>query len=173
MGLGYGRFDGWWISFYLFALPSPTGRGVGVRACTHKSSLCSVTWDRPSALNHCECETLTPVPSPMGRGESPCPRYPRRSAERGPHRTLRHKVPDRLTPSGMTELWFFLSRRLWCRPCLPQRPALIVCGRFDGSSPLRAAVRQISRGNLDLTRQTARSRYWKRFGEPERAPKRF
>jgi hypothetical protein len=27
---------------------------------------------------------------------------PKRSAERGPPRTLRHKVPDRLTPSGMT-----------------------------------------------------------------------
>jgi len=33
--------------------------------------------------------------------------HPRRSgsAERGPPRTLRLEVPDRLTPSGMTALW--------------------------------------------------------------------
>ncbi len=30
------------------------------------------------------------------------------------------------------------SRRLWCRPCLPQKPTSIICGRFDESSPLRA-----------------------------------
>ena len=31
---------------------------------------------------------------------------PKRSEERGPRGTLRHKVPDRLSPSGMTSiLW--------------------------------------------------------------------
>jgi hypothetical protein len=37
-------------------------------------------------------------------GEAFVPCLPRRSASgaRGPLRTLRHKVPDRLTPSGMT-----------------------------------------------------------------------
>ena len=29
---------------------------------------------------------------------------PKRSGERGPQWTMRHKVPDRLTPSGMTTL---------------------------------------------------------------------
>ena len=72
-------------------------------------------------------------------------------------------------PVGKGPYW---SRRLWCRPCLPQRPASIMCGRFDGSSPLRAATRQISEGNLDLTRQIARPRSYKRFGGPQGSPKR-
>ena len=72
-------------------------------------------------------------------------------------------------PVGKGPYW---SRRLWCRPCLPQRPPSIMCGRFDGSSPLRAATRQISDGNLDLTRLIARPRSYKRFGGPQGSPNR-
>ena len=74
------------------------------------------------------------------------------SEARGAHRTLRHEIPDWLTPSGMTTVKSFLSGRLWCRLCLPQRPYIIVRGRFDGSSPLRAAD-----ARLVLSNQVARS----------------
>jgi hypothetical protein len=113
MGLGYGRFGGWGISFYLFALPSPIGRGVGgeglraqkvVTPCNESSETHTrIFWVKACILKFHKCNALTPVPSPIGRGEFPNPASsPCVSVERGPLRTLRHKVWDSAAPSGMT-----------------------------------------------------------------------
>ena len=45
-----------------------------------------------------------------------------------------------------------------------QAASFIVLGRFDGSSPLRAAPRQISFGNLDLMRPIAHQQSKLAFG---------
>jgi hypothetical protein len=49
----------------------------------------------------------------------------------------------------------------------------IVAGQFDGSSPLRAAMRQISEGNLDLTRQIAHEQSRLAFGAGRACTKAF
>ncbi len=80
MGLGYGRFDGRGISSYLFALPSPTGRGVGgegswrscalLRAMKASATRTEIFWVKACIPKFYECNALTPVPSPRGeRGE--------------------------------------------------------------------------------------------------------
>jgi hypothetical protein len=48
-----------------------------------------------------------------------------------------------------------------------------VAGQFDGSSPLRAATRQISEGNLDLTRQIAHEQSRLAFGAGRTCTKAF
>jgi hypothetical protein len=58
---------------------------------THRFPACGVSAYTPMCPEGTE-GALPPIMS------SP----PKRSVERGPPRTLRHKVPDRLTPSGMT-----------------------------------------------------------------------
>jgi hypothetical protein len=79
MGLGYVRFGGWGISFYLFALPSPhRGEGSGVRGSWRKGALLRAmkafatrneTFELKARLTRfCERKALTPVPSPSGRG---------------------------------------------------------------------------------------------------------
>jgi hypothetical protein len=70
MGLGYARLRGWGISFYLFALPSPTGRGVGGEGSLRKGALLRAINAPQRALKQCACKALTPAPSPKGRGES-------------------------------------------------------------------------------------------------------
>ncbi len=58
---------------------------------------------RNAHLDNARIRPSPPSPLPWGEGRVPAPSSPpKRSGERGPPRTLRYKVPDRLTPSGMT-----------------------------------------------------------------------
>jgi hypothetical protein len=73
----------------------------------------------------------------------------------------------------MALFWVLLSGRVLVSLSAHQTAANIVAGRFVVSSPLRAAARQISKGNLDLTRQSAHKQSKLAFGEGRACTKAF